>query len=360
MSAGEPGSRGMRAPAVLVERPGEVTLTDVELGEPGEGDVLIRTLVSGVSTGTDRWVVTGRFEWGAFEFPLVPGYQRIGVVAAIGESVSSLSPGDVVFATSSRDFVDASAGWGAHAAWAISPEVEVFPAQGVPALSGSLAVSLQVGVNAAARLVDPDGARILVVGDGIIGTSAALAAQLRGARVLLAGHRTQRLAAIAASQRAAEADLARADRSTIECINSHEDWASHLAEWQPTSVIDTVQSAAVTSDYLRFLPCTWNGSASVHPRHGSSQIVFAGHSPDGITCWADMAGLQQQEATVHFVSGWTRTRMHNTLELLRNGDLVVDSLISEIALGDSMTEFLGQLADGSVAPVAACLRWADD
>jgi 2-desacetyl-2-hydroxyethyl bacteriochlorophyllide A dehydrogenase len=292
--------------------------------------------------------MTGRFEWGGFAFPLVPGYQRMGIVESLGPAVDSVSVGDLVFATSSRDFADASAGWGAHASWAISEAREVFPAYEVPRNSGSLTVSLQVGVNAASRILRPQEERVLVVGDGIIGASAALAAHLRGARVLLAGHHDVRLSAVSKTQ------------PEIEVINTHSDWSSRLEAWRPTAVIDTIQSSAVVDDYLRFLPCTWNSAASKNPEIRSAEIVFAGHSPDGITSWADMAALQKHEVSVHMVSGWTRQRIQFTLELLRSRRLTLDPLVEVVgSASDGMEGALGDICRGSLSPVAACIDWSD-
>lgn len=345
--------RGPRAvdesEAVVAEDPRTLGVRSVALPPLGDDGVLIRTLTSGVSTGTDRWVVTGQFEWGGFPFPLVPGYQRIGIVESVGALVDSVVAGDVVFATSSRDFVGVAAGWGSHAAWAVSEEKEVFPAQGVPRASGALAVSIQVGVNAASRLSRPEEHRVLVVGDGVIGASAALAAHLRGARVLLAGHHDERLDAVAALQ------------SGIRVVNSHHDWSTHLSEWMPTAVIDTVQRESVTNDYIRYLPCTWNSEGSVNAKSGSAEIVFAGHSPGGVTTWADMAMLQKHEVTIHMISGWTRQRIQYTLELLRSKRMTLDPLIRRIDSASSdMSGLLKDVAGGQLASVAACIEWSSE
>jgi len=333
--------------AVICHQPGEATIGMVVVPEIGETDVLIRTMVSGISTGTDKWVINGRFEWGGFVFPLVPGYQRIGVVASVGSKVKSARVDDVVFATSSKNFLNATAGWGAHAEWAVSEQREVFQAHDVPRNSGALAVSLQVGVNAASRLTRPQEQRVLVVGDGIIGVSAALAAEERGCEVLLAGHHTSRLTAVTTSQ------------EKISTVNTHEGWKEILVEWAPTAVIDTVQNVDVIEEYLYALPCTWNSSELPFERIGISEVVFAGHSPDGVTSWANMASLQKQETTVHFVSGWTRQRMLWTLGLLRDGRLNLDPFV--VVMESSAPEIgnlLSNISSGSLTDVAACIDWS--
>jgi len=332
--------------AVVCSAPGSSELQDVILPEVGEHDVLIRTIVSGVSTGTDKWVMNGRFDWGGFSFPIVPGYQRVGVVAAVGIAVDSVKIDVRVFATSSRDFGNATAGWGAHARWAVSEENEVFPVSGLSDVSGSMAVSLQVGVNAASRLTHPESQRVLVVGDGVIGVSSALAARDRGCTVMVAGHHDVRLAAL------------RSEHADLTTVNSHEDWSEVLAQWGPTAVIDTVQDAHVTEEYVAALPCTWNFTSTSNTRSGVAEIVFAGHSPDGVTTWADMALLQKFEVTTHFVSGWTRERLIRTLELIGSGRLSLDPFVSTFqAETRECDQMLRDVTDASFPGIAACIDW---
>jgi 2-desacetyl-2-hydroxyethyl bacteriochlorophyllide A dehydrogenase len=332
--------------AVVCSVPGSVAIEDAILPKVGDRDVLVRTLVSGVSTGTDKWVINGRFDWGDFGFPLVPGYQRVGVVAAVGTAVDSVNIDDLVFATSSRDFGNVTAGWGAHARWAVSEENEVFPLPGVSGVSEALAVSLQVGVNAASRLTNPKSQRVLVIGDGVIGVSSALAARDSGCTVMVAGHHDNRLAAL----RSAHDDLT--------TVNSHEGWVEILAQWEPTAVIDTIQNSRVTDEYVAALPCTWNSASTSSTRSGVAEIVFAGHSPDGVTSWADMALLQKFEVTTHFVSGWTRERIKHTLELVGSGRISLDPFVTTYrAETRECDQMLRDVADASFPAIAACIDW---
>ena len=60
----------LRQDAVVFSKPAHCALQEIKLAELKPKQVLIRTHISGVSTGTDRWVISGRFEWGSFSFPL--------------------------------------------------------------------------------------------------------------------------------------------------------------------------------------------------------------------------------------------------------------------------------------------------
>ena len=80
--------------AIVVAAPAERDVAVVPLEPPGPDDVLIATHYSGVSTGTDTWVMRGVFEWDRLTFPLVPGYQRSGIVEAAGDAAAAGSRSD--------------------------------------------------------------------------------------------------------------------------------------------------------------------------------------------------------------------------------------------------------------------------
>jgi len=76
-----------------VERP--LVVEDVELPDPGPGEVLIRNRASGLCH-TDLEVIQGRM---GYPFPIVLGHEGAGIVEAVGEGVASVRPGDAVVAS---------------------------------------------------------------------------------------------------------------------------------------------------------------------------------------------------------------------------------------------------------------------
>jgi 2-desacetyl-2-hydroxyethyl bacteriochlorophyllide A dehydrogenase len=161
--------------AVVCRRPGDIECESLDLAPVGPGQVLVRTLMSGVSTGTDKWVMSDRFGWADTPFPAVPGYQRVGVVEGVGSDVVGLRAGQRVVATSGLGFVGAGSAWGGHASRSISEAAHVYDADGIPPERSAFVVVAQVGYNAASRLLSEVGSHVLVVGDGVIGASAAFA-----------------------------------------------------------------------------------------------------------------------------------------------------------------------------------------
>ncbi|RNL72065.1 zinc-binding alcohol dehydrogenase [Streptomyces sp. I6] len=171
------------ARAFWLNSPGQGEIRNVRLADPDEGDVVVRSLCSGVSRGTESLVFRGGvpksqytamrapFQEGEFPGPLKYGYLSVGVVeegpaGLLGRTVFCLHPHQ------SRYVVPANA---------VTPVPDA-----VPAGRAVLAGTVETAVNAlwdAAPLV---GDRIAVVGAGMVGGSvAALLARYPGVRVQL-------------------------------------------------------------------------------------------------------------------------------------------------------------------------------
>src|SRR6478735_6323726 len=103
-----------QATAFWVERPGVGALRRQRVDEPGRGEVLVRTLYTGISRGTESVVFRGEvpesehtrmrapFQRGDFPAPVEYGYLNVGVVedgprALIGRTVFTLYPHQSAF-----------------------------------------------------------------------------------------------------------------------------------------------------------------------------------------------------------------------------------------------------------------------
>jgi threonine dehydrogenase-like Zn-dependent dehydrogenase len=173
----------LTARAFWLRSPGHGELRDEELPEPGDGEVLVRALYSGVSRGTETLVFRGGvpesqhaamrapFQEGDFPAPVKYGYLSVGRVEQgpgelVGRTVFCLYPHQ------SRYVVPASA-------------VTVVP-DTVPAARAILAGTVETAVNALWDAGPLVGDRIAVVGGGMVGCSvAALLARHPGVRVQL-------------------------------------------------------------------------------------------------------------------------------------------------------------------------------
>jgi threonine dehydrogenase-like Zn-dependent dehydrogenase len=169
--------------AFWISAPGRGELRSRELARRGPGDVLVRTLASGISRGSESLVFHGHvpesqyaamrcpFQEGDFPAPVKYGYASVGLVEAgpgalLGRRVFCLHPHQDRYVV---------------AADAVLPVPDA-----VPDARAVLAANMETAVNglwdAAPRLGD----RIAVVGAGVVGSlMAALAARLPGTRVEL-------------------------------------------------------------------------------------------------------------------------------------------------------------------------------
>jgi bacteriochlorophyllide a dehydrogenase len=105
----------MHSQAIVFERPGALSLRQLALKPLENSDVLVETLFSGVSTGTEKMLFEGTMPaFTGMAYPLVPGYESVGRVIEAGPE-SGRTAGDVVFVPGAACFVDAAALFGATA-----------------------------------------------------------------------------------------------------------------------------------------------------------------------------------------------------------------------------------------------------
>jgi 2-desacetyl-2-hydroxyethyl bacteriochlorophyllide A dehydrogenase len=171
------------ATAFWITAPGQGELRREALPAPGPGEVLVETVASGISRGTESLVFRGLVpggqheamraphQAGSFAFPVKYGYSSAGVVTAgeaawLGMRVFCLHPHQ------DRYVVPASA-------------VRRIPDR-VPDARAVLAANLETAVNGLWDAGPRIGDRIAVVGAGVIGMlAAALLAEIPGASVQL-------------------------------------------------------------------------------------------------------------------------------------------------------------------------------
>ncbi len=162
---------------------------------PGPTQVLLETLFSGVTNGTERHALMCDHGYGGGHFPSRHGYQHVCRVAAVGEEVRGLSVGEVVFLGEYVGHV----GWHVRDMMAAPPLMVKLPPdldEGECALLGVAGVALR----AIRRTRVSAGMRVLVIGLGPIGIFAAQSARAVGAHVTAADIVDMRLDAARATE----------------------------------------------------------------------------------------------------------------------------------------------------------------
>ncbi|WP_350294661.1 chlorophyll synthesis pathway protein BchC [Limnohabitans sp. Rim8] len=95
----------MKAKAIVFEAPKSLCVRELELAPMGPLDLDVAVSFSGISTGTERLLWQGTMPpFPGLSYPLVPGYETVGVIADLGAEVSGLHKGDLVFIPGSYAF----------------------------------------------------------------------------------------------------------------------------------------------------------------------------------------------------------------------------------------------------------------
>jgi 3-hydroxyethyl bacteriochlorophyllide a dehydrogenase len=157
----------MKTVAVVLESPEHLSLGRLDLTPPGDGDVVVDIEWSGISTGTERLLWSGRMPaFPGMGYPLVPGYESVGRIAQAGP-LAGRSAGERVFVPGAKCFGDVKGLFGGAARRLVVPGARVVP---VGEALGAEAVLLALTATAQ-HAIDADGARPpeLIVGHGVLG-----------------------------------------------------------------------------------------------------------------------------------------------------------------------------------------------
>ena len=87
--------------ALVVNRPGAAAVVEVDRPRPGPGEVLVRVRAAGIC-GSDVELLEGRRPAPYVRYPIVPGHEWAGTVAAVGPGVAGPAQGDPVVAEGFR------------------------------------------------------------------------------------------------------------------------------------------------------------------------------------------------------------------------------------------------------------------
>lgn len=173
----------MKARGVVFTGPEQVEVWDLELPEVGSKDVLIQVLYSGVSIGTEGWILRDGYK--GVTYPLVTGYQQCGRIERVGAAVEGYREGDLVYCGGTRLAGDRRAMWGGHSSYTVTAAAGLIPVPGkVLPEEAALGVMPAVpwhgiqmtGINA--------GDLVVVIGLGLVGQFAVQLAGTQGAAVI--------------------------------------------------------------------------------------------------------------------------------------------------------------------------------
>ena len=299
----------MNANAVVFRSKNEVSFGPVECPDPDASQVVVNVTHSWISNGTEGSYlrgerVDGDTPWRPGDpdpFPIVAGYQKVGIVDWVGSEVSEFRKGDAVFVS-----VSSINGMfeprGGHISPSVSGQGAVLklpPGLDPEAYSGL--VLTQVGFNCGDRPQFKAGDAAVVVGDGLVGHWAGQMLAARGAEVVMVGRHEDRLGHFKKGE---------------TLLDNGGAWVEAVKERFPDGVqvgVDTVGSLGVMGQL-----------DSLMKRFG--HLVSAGfYGTD------DCLALQPpryKELSIDLVSGATPERLVQTMKLVSEGVLETLPLIT--------------------------------
>ncbi len=153
--------------AVVLERPEHLTLSDLVLDEPGESDVVVDVEWSGISTGTERLLWSGRMpHFPGMGYPLVPGYESVGRVVEAGSS-AGIKVDARVFVPGAKCFGDVRGLFGGAASTVVLPGTRALP---IDENLGEAGVLLALAATAFHATCSPGTTQPkLIIGHGVLG-----------------------------------------------------------------------------------------------------------------------------------------------------------------------------------------------
>ncbi len=167
----------MDAVAVILEAPEHLTLRSLALNEPTPTDIVVDIAWSGISTGTERLLWSGKMpEFPGMGYPLVPGYESVGRVVDAGTKARGRI-GEWVFVPGANCYRDARGLFGGSASRVVLPGARAIPVAESLGAKGVLVALAATAYHAIAGHVLPD----LIVGHGVLGRLLARIATATGA-----------------------------------------------------------------------------------------------------------------------------------------------------------------------------------
>lgn len=117
----------MKAHAIVFDRPQRVCVRQLDVAELSAGDIEVAVDFSGISTGTERLLWNGSMPaFPGMGYPLVPGYESVGRVTAVGEGVC-LPLGQTVFVPGASCWPGVHSLFGGSASRLRVPQTRVAP-----------------------------------------------------------------------------------------------------------------------------------------------------------------------------------------------------------------------------------------
>jgi 2-desacetyl-2-hydroxyethyl bacteriochlorophyllide A dehydrogenase len=330
----------MKAKAIVFSEPNEVTFGEVDMPQPGPGQLLTRTLLTGVSTGTELRVLRGMED---STFPLIPGYENVGEVIAVGEGVD-LPEGSRVFVGGSDATGPYARIWGAQMEYVLTGRAEATPVpEGVDPFVALHTRVLSVAVHGINRAQVKAGETVAIVGQGLIGNLALQIARARGAVVIAVDRLEDRLKV---------AEEVGADHTVNAAEEDVQEAVMELSEGGADVAVEATGVAELADSVARLVrPMPWDP-----PYPPRSRVLLLASYSDTIT-FSYNPTLFTNEPDIIPSRCWTAEETAAAMRLLASGVVRPDVLDHRIVDVEEAPRAYADLKDRKVTRVV--FRWRE-
>lgn len=309
-----------------------LVLEEVASPTPAKNEILIDVHAAAVNF-PDTLIIEGKYQFKP-PFPFSPGGEAAGVVAAVGEKVSHLKPGDRVMALT---------GWGSFAEQVAAPAYNVMPIPKGIDFNSAAAFGMTYGTSMHAlkqRANLQPGETLLVLGaSGGVGLAAVEIGKAMGARVIAAASSAEKLEV---------AKAAGADALINYSEENLKDRVKELTGGQGADVIYDPVGGDLFDAAVRAI--NWNGRLLVVgfasgriPELPVNLALLKGASVVGVF-WGSFAQRQPQDNLANFqqlfawyAEGKLKPLVSQTFPLERAAD-AINALANRTAVGKVVVE----------------------
>lgn len=334
--------------AILINNPLEIGVVELETPNPGAGEVLLKVKYVGFC-GSDLSTYLGKNPM--VDYPRIPGHEISAEVVALGEGVpDSLQLGSIVtvipythcgecpsckryrFNACQFNQTLGVQRHGAMAEYICVPWRKVLVVDGLEDIELAVIEPLTVGFHAIERGRVTDADTVLVMGCGMIGIGAIVAAKERGARVLALDLDDNKLAV--ANQLGADA-----------LINAAKvDLSSFLAVLAPGGIDVVIEAVGSPQTYL----------AAVREVAFSGRVVCIGYAKDDVSFATKL--FVQKELDILGARNATPNDFFNVIEFLSKKLLPLDQIITRTVTVEQVAEAVAGWAAEPGATIKMLLK----
>lgn len=332
----------MKAKALICDAAQKFALKEVELATPGDRDLVVRALCTGVSQGTELALIRNKISWGPY--PILTGYQGVGIVEQAGKD-SGYREGDRVIYRCNHggirlDGQAVTPTQGVHASHAVTPVDGNHGAMRVPEGASDEAASMFVMPSVGLHGVDMAGAAVgetaAVCGCGLIGLGVVAACVARGCRVVAVDVDAKRLEA--AAWMGAEVCLNPGQQNLVEEMHRVKPGGADL-------VFESTGIPALLNQAIAL--CRGRGKFVFQGNYGGADIAFPFMA----------AHVRQLTAFFPCDDGYQPCR-HTVLRAMANQSLPWDRLVTHRIKPKDAAAFYGELNAGRVQSLlGAIIDW---